>query len=71
MVQIQSPLDVLFGLEHPSGASIVILYRGRLESGSLSAGDDADRAAFFGRDELPALAFEATRQALQRWKAGS
>ena len=71
MVQIQDLLDVLYGLEHPSGASIVILYRGRPESGSLSAGDDADRAAFFGRDELPVLAFEATRQALRRWQAGA
>ena len=71
MVQIQGLLDVLYGLEHPSGAGIVILYQGRLQSGSLSAGDDADRAAFFGRDELPALAFEATRQALRVWKAGS
>ena len=70
MVQIQGLLDVLYGLEHPGGASIVILYRGRRESGSLSPGDDADRADFFGRDELPALAFEATRQALRRWKAG-
>jgi ADP-ribose pyrophosphatase YjhB (NUDIX family) len=69
-VRVEGLLDVLHGQEHPTGASIVILYRGRLESGELNAGDDADRAAFFGPDELPELAFEATRQAIRRWQAG-
>jgi ADP-ribose pyrophosphatase YjhB (NUDIX family) len=68
-VRIDRVLDVLHGQEHPSGASIVIVYRGLLEGGRLSAGDDADRAGFFGPDELPMLAFEATRQAMRRWQA--
>jgi ADP-ribose pyrophosphatase YjhB (NUDIX family) len=69
-VQITGLLDVLHGQEHSSGASIVIVYRGEPKSGTLLAGDDADRAAFFEREDLPALAFAATRHALQRWKAG-
>lgn len=68
-VRIGGVLDVLHGQEHPSGASIVIVYRGELAGGQLTAGDDADRAAFFGPDELPVLAFEATRQAIRRWQA--
>ncbi len=70
-VQVEGLLDVLHGLEHPSGASIVILYQGRLRGGELSARDDADQAAFFAPHELPELAFEATRQALRRWETGS
>lgn len=69
-VQVDGLLDVLYGLEHPSGASIVIVYRGRLQGGGLAAGDDVDRVAFFGPGELPELAFEATRRAIQQWQGG-
>lgn len=49
-----------------SGASIFILYRAELLGGALQAGDDADEAAFFSRDELPELAFASTHDAV-RW----
>jgi hypothetical protein len=39
-----------------------------VEGGSLAPKDDADLAGFFGPEELPPLAFEATRQVLARWK---
>lgn len=48
------------------GASIFILYRGRLLGGELRAGDDADAAAFFDPDDLPELAFASTRDAIER-----
>ncbi len=64
-VRITGLLDVLFGIEHPRGASIVILYRGEVLGGSLSAKDDADAVGFFKPDELPPLAFEATRKAVR------
>ena len=64
-VRIIGLLDVLFGLEHPRGASIVILYRGEVLGGSLSPKDDADAVGFFEPDELPPLAFEATRKAVR------
>ena len=67
-VEITELLDVLHSQEHPRGASIVIVYRGRIAGGELRAGDDADRVAFFSRDELPELAFESTRAMLERWK---
>lgn len=57
-------LDVVTGREHARGADIVIVYRARLIDGELKAGDDADDAFFFPLEELPPLAFEATRRAL-------
>jgi ADP-ribose pyrophosphatase YjhB (NUDIX family) len=58
-------LDVIGGREHPAGADIVIVYQGEIIDGDLEAGDDADQAQFFQPDQLPLLAFEATRQALK------
>jgi 8-oxo-dGTP diphosphatase len=70
-VHITDLLDVLYGLEHPRGASIVILYRGEVLGGSLSPKDDADAVGFFEPDELPPLAFEATRKAVRYLQADS
>lgn len=66
-IRIQSLVDVFYGKEHERGADIVILYRGSVESGSLRAGDDAQEVAFFGPDEIPPLAFDATRKAIHHW----
>jgi 8-oxo-dGTP diphosphatase len=66
-IRIQSLLDLFYGKEHERGADIVILYRGKIESGSPEAGDDAQKAAFFGSNELPPLAFDATRKSIQCW----
>jgi ADP-ribose pyrophosphatase YjhB (NUDIX family) len=49
------------------GASIFILYSAQLLGGQLKAGDDAAAAAFFGSDELPELAFDSTRDAINLW----
>lgn len=48
------------------GASIFILYRGRLLGGEIEAGDDADAAGFFEPDDVPELAFASTRDAIER-----
>jgi 8-oxo-dGTP diphosphatase len=63
-VEITELLDVIGGREHEHGADIVIVYRAAVTGGELKAGDDADQAAFFPRDQLPPLAFRATRLAL-------
>jgi ADP-ribose pyrophosphatase YjhB (NUDIX family) len=60
--------DVYSGREHPGGADIVLVFTARPMRGDLRPGDDADGAAFFGPDELPELAFDATRRSLDAWR---
>jgi 8-oxo-dGTP diphosphatase len=67
-VRVTDLIDVIHGQEHPRGASIVIVYRAEITEGDLGAHDDADAVSFFGRDELPPLAFRATRLVLERWQ---
>ena len=67
-VKITDLMDVIYGREHRRGASIVIVYRADIEGGELSPKDDADLAGFFGPEEIPPLAFEATRQVISRWR---
>lgn len=63
-VEITGLDRVIGGREHAHGADIVIIYRAVITGGKLSPGDDADQVAFFDRDQLPPLAFRATRLAL-------
>ncbi len=67
-VRIGELLDVIHGREHPSGATIVIIYAAEINGGELAAGDDADAAEFFDLTDLPPLAFEATRVAIEGWQ---
>jgi len=53
-------VDVIFSQENPRGASILIVYRAKIESGTLKSGDDANQAAFFNIHQLPPLAFTST-----------
>jgi len=64
VVQVTGLQDVIAGREHGRGADMVIVYHARITGGALQAGDDADRAEFFTYDQLPPLAFQATRKAL-------
>jgi 8-oxo-dGTP diphosphatase len=63
-VRITSLMEIITGLEHPRGADMVIVYRGQIEGGILQASDDADMAEWFSLDDLPPLAFEATKRVL-------
>lgn len=67
-VEVTSLLDVIAGREHGRGADIVIIYCARLAGGEPRAADDVDQVAFFAPDELPPLAFRATRVALDKWR---
>jgi ADP-ribose pyrophosphatase YjhB (NUDIX family) len=72
-VEITDLLDVIAGAGH-GDADIVIVYRARIVGGEgvedlLRAADDVDRVAFFAPDDLPPLAFRATREAIERWHA--
>ena len=64
VVEITGLVEVVGGREHERGADIVIVFRAEVTGGSLHPGDDADQAAFFPRDQLPPLAFGATRVVL-------
>ncbi len=68
-VKITSLLCVI-GPEPAGAASIVIVYCARPVGGELEADDDVDQAAFFApnENELPPLAFHATRVALDKWR---
>jgi 8-oxo-dGTP diphosphatase len=70
-VRILGLWDVIYGQEHPRGASIVVVYRAEVQGGTLAPGDDAAEAAFFTVADLPALAFRATEQAVRRWAEGA
>ncbi len=63
-VRVTGLVTVLAGREHRRGADIFIIYRAEVQGGTLTAGDDADSAAFFPRDGLPPLAFHATQHVL-------
>lgn len=65
-VAIAGLLDVYYNPPRgQGGASVFILYQGRLLGGELEPGDDADAAGFFALDELPELAFASTRDAIR------
>ena len=54
-----------------AGASIFIMYHAELLGGNLQAGDDAADAGFFDLQNLPELAFDSTKIAIQKLKAES
>jgi 8-oxo-dGTP diphosphatase len=65
-VKITGLAGVYYNPPEQGGASIFILYRGRLVGGELRPGDDADAAGFFGPDQLPDLAFASTYDAIRQ-----
>jgi ADP-ribose pyrophosphatase YjhB (NUDIX family) len=72
-VEIIDLLDVIAGEKH-GDADIVIVYRARWVGGGrmeeqLRAADDVDRVGFFPPEDLPPLAFRATREAIDKWRA--
>lgn len=67
-VEITDLLAVVAGHEHRAGADIVIVYCAQPIGGDLRAADDVDRVGFFALQDLPPLAFDATRDALSHWR---
>jgi 8-oxo-dGTP diphosphatase len=65
VVEVTGLQEVITGREHERGADIMLVYRAKITGGALLAGDDADQAQFFPRDNLPPLAFRATQVALK------
>ena len=65
-VTVTGLLDIYAGKEHSRGADFVIFYGGQVTGGTLRAADDADAAQWFGRENPPGLAFQATRFILEK-----
>lgn len=49
------------------GGAVFMLFSASYLDGEPTPGDDADAAAFFGRDEVPDLAFPSTEHVVRRW----
>ena len=64
IVRVIGLIQLIAGQEHERGADMLLLYRAEILGGELQAGDDADEVGFFERNNLPPLAFRATRIAL-------
>ncbi len=70
-VEIVRLLDVIFGQEHPRGASLLILYQARFVDDEPVSGLDeseVDAVALFDPNQLPPVAFKTTRRAIELWK---
>ncbi|MCC6501426.1 MAG: NUDIX hydrolase [Anaerolineales bacterium] len=68
-VRVTQVFDIIAGREHPRGADFVIIYLAELIGGEMHADDDADAVEWFGKDNLPQLAFRATQNALESFYA--
>lgn len=68
-IDIVRLLDVIYNPPDPThtGASIAILYLGRVIGGTLCAQDDVEAVGWFTKDDLPSLAFASTYTAINRW----
>jgi 8-oxo-dGTP diphosphatase len=64
-VRVMRVLDIISGREHARGADFIIVYQAEVLSGELKPDDDADAVEWFGRDQLPPLAFRATQKVLE------
>ena len=66
-------IDGLFGVfpfgDAESGCGTFVLYRGQMVGGTLQPDAEVEALAYFGPDELPPLAFETSRAALERWRS--
>jgi 8-oxo-dGTP diphosphatase len=64
-VRVTRVLEIISGREHPGGADFIIVYQAEVLGGDLKPDDDADAVEWYGRDQLPPLAFRATQKVLQ------
>ena len=68
-VRVRRLFEIVSGREHPRGADFVIVYLAEVVGGDMKADDDADAVEWFGRENLPPLAFRATQIVLQSFYA--
>jgi 8-oxo-dGTP diphosphatase len=63
-VHVTRVLEIISGREHERGADFIIVYAAEVVSGDMAPADDADAVEWFERDNLPPLAFAATKKVL-------
>jgi ADP-ribose pyrophosphatase YjhB (NUDIX family) len=63
-VRVTRVFDVIAGREHERGADFIIVYVAEVLSGEMAPADDADAVEWFERNDLPPLAFAATKKVL-------
>ncbi|MCP4142630.1 MAG: NUDIX hydrolase [Chloroflexi bacterium] len=66
-VHVNRILDIYAEKEHAGGADFIIVYQAEVVDGALRAADDAADAAWFSREKLPELAFDATQYFLKKF----
>ena len=64
-VRVSCVYDIISGREHSRGADFIIVYKAEFVSGEMKADDDADAVEWFDKNDLPPLAFLATKKVLQ------
>lgn len=65
-VQVGEFLELIAGREHERGSDLLLVYSATVKTGSLTPGDDADRAEFFAPSALPEIAFNSSRKLIDR-----
>lgn len=65
-VELRGVYAVHSNVHDPEQHTVGIWFEGRIVGGTLQAGDDADLAAFFGRCDLPELAFPTDQLVLDQ-----
>jgi len=63
-VRVTRVYDIVSGREHERGADFVIVYEAEILGGEMTADDDADEVEWFEMNNLPPLAFLATKKVL-------
>jgi len=69
-VRIDRLLDVFHTPDDGGLANIVIVYQASINCGSMQANDDAEAVAWFGKDDVPEVAFLPTQTIVRRWLDG-
>jgi ADP-ribose pyrophosphatase YjhB (NUDIX family) len=68
-VELDRLIDV-YSYEDFRGSGVMIIYLGHIVGGEPQAGSDTDALGLFGPEELPEIAFDTNKQAIELWLAG-
>ncbi len=69
-VQIDKLLDIFHTPDDGGLANIVIVYAASIVGGTLQADDDAEAVDWFGKNNVPPVAFLPSQTIVQRWQNG-